>query len=387
MTEITAPVGIVGAGPIGLTMALALARAGVPSAVFDAGHQHCVGSRAIALHRSALATWRPLGITEAILAEGVAWRVRRTFHRERELHTLEIPPPGEDGLPVWINLPQSRLEELLIEAVEASGVVALCWGHRVTGYRQTDFGAELTVEAAEGWTARVPCDYVVAADGANSTMRRLTLQPFPGQSCSDRFLITDIRAEPDWPAEPHFHFDHPTHPGSTLLIHPQPRGVWRVDWRLHKALDPAVVPTWTRSKLDQLLGTVPYEIVWSSVYQFQQRLLPQLSHGRVFFAGDAAHLCAPFGARGLNSGIADVACLAPRLARVISGDMSPAVLRSYGINRMPALIRDQHDVITTMRFMAPQTWADRARQRAILAMAQRWEFARPWVNSGRMYRS
>lgn len=381
--------GIVGAGPVGLTLALELARRGVPSTVLDAGERGCVGSRAIALHRSALTTWEPLGVTSFIVGGGVAWRVRRTFYREAEVHTLILPEPAPGELPLWTNYPQSALETLLLDAAEASELIELCWRCRVVGLGVDDASVTLAVDTGDPSLRTCNFRYVVAADGCRSTMREAMRLPFPGASYPDQFLITDVRAAVDWPAEPRFHFDHPCHPGSTVLIHPQPSNIWRVDWQLGRGIDPEVIDTLARVKLDQLFGSIPYRLVWSSVYRFHQRLLPQLHYPttrpRVFFAGDAAHLVAPFGARGLNSGIADVACLAPRLARVITGDMSPEILRSYTTQRIPALLRDQRDVTATMRFMTPQNRVDRARQRTVLHLATRWPRARGWINSGRMY--
>lgn len=212
-------------------------------------------------------------------------------------------------------------------------------------------------------------------------MRKVMGLDFPGHTYPDRFAILDIRAGVDWERQPCMHFGHPSNPASTTLIHPQPDGLWRVDWHLSTPGNPIPLD----QRLDILLGGKPYNIVWSSEYRFHQRLLSQLSYGRVLFAGDAAHLVTPFGARGLNSGIQDAAALAPRLASVIRGGFDPAVLRGYDRQRMPSLLRDQEITRATMQFMAPQTPAERVRQRAILTAAARWEFARPWVNSGTMY--
>jgi 2-polyprenyl-6-methoxyphenol hydroxylase-like FAD-dependent oxidoreductase len=385
MTKITTPVGIVGAGPVGLTLALDLAHRGVASTVLDAGHHEPTGSRAFALHRSALATWQPLRITAAILSEGIAWCRRRTYYQQQLLHTLELAPPELGALPTWINLPQSRLEELLIAAVSVSGLVDLRWRHRVVNFAQSDTSASLLASTDTGVAEPLHFQYVVAADGAHSTMRRLIGLPFPGRSYPDQLLITDIHAGVDWLAEPRIFFDHPAYPGAVLSVHPQPAGVWRIERQLHRNSEPGLIASLGRSQLDALFGDVAYEVVWSSVYRFEQRLLPQLEHGRILFAGDAAHLCAPFGARGLNAGIADVACLAPRLARVVSGDMAPGVLRSYTPRRMPALTRDQHESIAALRLLAPQTSYGRGRRKAILALAERWEFAQPWVHGGKMY--
>jgi 3-(3-hydroxy-phenyl)propionate hydroxylase len=376
-----APVIVVGAGPVGLTAALLIADAGVDCLVVTQDATHCEGSRAIALHHSALQVWSQLGLAGPMMTAGVVWQTRSTYYRDRLLHVLELPPAN--GYPWWINLPQSELESLLATAARAHPRIDLREGSTVIGCEQNDRRVRLTVATHDNYCGTYEADYVVAADGAKSTLRQLCDLDFPGYSFADRFAILDIRADLLLPRQPRMIFDHPANPGRTTLIHPQPHGIWRVDFHLgHPArFDPVTVD----HRLVQLLDYRTHQVVWSSTYRFHQRLLPQLRHGRIFFAGDAAHLVAPFGARGLNSGIQDAACLAPRLTQAIKRAQTAGVLASYHTQRWPSLLRDQTATSTTMRFMAPQTAADRWRQRAVLQMACYWPAARKWVDSGRMY--
>jgi 3-(3-hydroxy-phenyl)propionate hydroxylase len=374
---------IVGAGPVGLTLALELARHGVECTVLTDRAAAPEGSRAIALHHSALTVWNRLGITGAILSAGLVWHIRRTFHGERELHRLELPEPVPGSLPLYVNLPQHHLETLLLAAAHAHPRIDIRSGHLVTSCRQHDAGVELTARTSAGCYPRFAARYAVACDGAGSLMRRVLGVSFPGRTYSDRFLIFDIRAQTGWEPQPRFYFDHPTNRGSTTLIHPQPHGIWRVDWQVGH-----YTPT-NADDLEQRLMVLvegrPVEVVWSSTYRFHQRLLPTLRHGRVFFAGDAAHLVAPFGARGLNSGIQDASCLAGVLRHAMTSRGPAPWLDAYDQQRMPSLIADQQITCATMRFMAPQTTTDRLRQRTILRLADHCQFARAWVDSGRMY--
>jgi 3-(3-hydroxy-phenyl)propionate hydroxylase len=379
------PVIVVGGGPTGLTAALELAYHGQASIVLDAGRQRGDGSRAIALHRTALAVWERLGCAEPMMARGVAWRARRTFYRERELYAQLMPEPSSGDLPTFLNLQQYSTEDYLIRRVGSVPSVDLRWEHRVVGVAQDAAGVTLEVETPDG-PVRLHGRYVLACDGARSSMRKLLGLDFPGTTHHDRFLIADIRADLPLPPEPRFFFDHPTNPGSTILIHPQPGGVWRIDWQLSSAADVAAerAPETLAHRIRGLLGEVPYELVWLSDYRFHQRLLDRLRHGRIFFLGDAAHLVAPFGARGLNSAVHDVGNLGWKLAWVLRGEAPETLLDTYHTERWPALRHDQVVTDATMRFMAPRTTPQRLRRNAILRLSTVSKAARRWVDSGKM---
>jgi 3-(3-hydroxy-phenyl)propionate hydroxylase len=208
---------------------------------------------------------------------------------------------------MFLNLQQYHTEDCLIAAVMSAPAIDLRWEHRVVWTTQDGSGAVVGVETPGG-LQRLRGSYILACDGARSSMRKLLGLGFPGTTYPDRFLIADVRAELAAPKEPRFFFDHPTNPGSTILIHPQPDNVWRIDWQLGSDVGIAAecIPAAVRGRIVALIGDVPYELVWLSSYRFHQRQLDRLRHGRVFFLGDAAHLMAPFGARGSNSAIHDV---------------------------------------------------------------------------------
>jgi 3-(3-hydroxy-phenyl)propionate hydroxylase len=381
----TRPVIVIGGGPTGLTAALELAHHGVPVVILDAGRPRRDGSRALAIHRTALAVWEKLGCADAMLADGIAWRARRTFYRSRELHAQLMPAPGPGDLPTFLNLPQFQLEECLVARVHEVPETELQWEHRVVGLTQ-DSGGVTVDTVTPGGPVQYRGSYVLACDGARSAARKMLGLEFPGTTYADRFLIADIRADLPFPPEPRFFFDHPTNPGSTILVHPQPDGVWRIDWQLRGSVDAASdrEPEALDRRIRGVIGDVPYELVWLSDYRFHQRLLDRLRHGRVFFLGDAAHLVAPFGARGMNGAIHDVENLGWKLAAVLHREAPAALLDTYHAERWPAQHHNQLVTGATMRFMAPRTPAQRARRTATLWLSTWWRAARRWVDSGKM---
>ena len=187
--------------------------------------------------------------------------------------------------------------------------------------------------------------------------------------------------------ERHFHLDPPWNPGRQVLIHPQPDGVWRIDWQVPPETDADVERA--NGGLDRRIREVigaetPYELVWLTAYRFSQRLADAFRVGRVFLAGDAAHVMSPFGARGLNSGVADAENLAWKLAWVLRGDAAPSLLDTYEAERKPVARENLAVTDATMRFLAPHGPVRRAWRNLVLRLAPRSAWFRRRVNSGRL---
>ncbi len=380
-----APVLIVGAGPTGMTAALELAHFGVPSILLDEDHVLSEGSRAIAYSADTLAAWERLGALGPMLAKGVAWSVRHTYFRDRWLFDQSFPLPGDGFLPRFFNLQQYYVERFLLDRIEQTPLIEVHWDHRVVGCHEDGGALTLQVSTPQG-EQEISGSYVLACDGARSSMRKLLDLPFPGVTHQDHFLIADVKVDLNAPPEPRFYFDHYTNPGQTTLIHPQPDGVWRMDWQVGADVDIAVErdPGRMDQRIRPLIGDLPYEIVWLTDYRFHQRLLEQFRHGRVFFLGDAAHLVAPFGARGMNSAVADVENLGWKLAFVLKHGAPDALLDTYQAERWPAQNLNQKVTNTTMLFMSPPDWRRRALRNLILRLSGFYPPARRWVDSGKM---
>jgi 2-polyprenyl-6-methoxyphenol hydroxylase-like FAD-dependent oxidoreductase len=165
------PVLIAGAGPVGVTTALLLARFGVPAVVLEAeAGPDQVGSKAICMQRDVLDVLDRVGVAEAMVAEGTTWTVGRTYYRDRELFTTSFPDPGGVGPPPWINISQCSTEAHLLARAAASPLVALRWSHRVVGLSARPGGVEVQVAGPSGeetlWGS-----HLVGADGAHSSVR------------------------------------------------------------------------------------------------------------------------------------------------------------------------------------------------------------------------
>jgi pentachlorophenol monooxygenase/3-(3-hydroxy-phenyl)propionate hydroxylase len=376
-------VAVIGAGPVGLTLAGRLAQQGVQVALYDAASAHvAAGSRALCMQRETLEIWDRLGIGQRVADRGVQWRIARTYFRGRELFSVTLPGATDDHFPPFVNISQTEVEELLIARLAELGIVPH-WDHELTGLSQDEEG--VTLSFANGVTATA--GYAVGSDGAHSAVRHAIGVGFVGHTFEDRFLITDVHARLPFPAERRFFFDPPWNPGRQVLIHPQPDDVWRIDWQVAPETDAEAERDTGRldARIRAVIGPdAPYELVWQTLYRFSQRVADRFREGRVFLAGDAAHVMSPFGARGLNSGAADAENLAWKLAAVLRGAAGDALLESYDAERRPAALENLAVTDATMRFMAPHGPWRRLWRNLVLRLSARSGWFRRRVNSGRL---
>jgi 3-(3-hydroxy-phenyl)propionate hydroxylase len=380
------PVVIVGAGPIGLALAIDLAQAGVASVVLDDNNVVSVGSRAICWSKRSLEILDRLGIGQRCLDKGVTWKLGRTFHRDREVWNFDLLPEAGHRMPAFVNLQQYYVEEYLVDrAMEFPGLIDLRWKNRVTAITQ-DGGVTVTVETPDG-AYDLCADWLVACDGARSPVRGMLGLDFDGELFEERFLIADIEMAADFPSERWFWFEPPFHPGQSALLHKQPDNIYRIDLQLGWDADPEAErqPDRIIPRIEKVVGHRDFRLDWASVYSFQCRRLARFVHDRVIFAGDSAHVVSPFGARGGNGGLQDVDALGWRLAAVVRGG-DKAMLFAYDRERRHGADENILNSSRTTRFMSPGPGAERLFRDAALALAGRAAFARPLVNSGRLSR-
>jgi 3-(3-hydroxy-phenyl)propionate hydroxylase len=376
-----ASVAVLGNGPVGQSAALLLARWGVSVVVLDQRpRREATGSKSIVQQRDVLDIWDAVGAGRRIAKEGLTWTTARTFYRDHELFSQTFPDAGRSEFPPFVNISQTRTEQILDERIAAEPLIDVRWDHRVTGLDQDSEG--VTVSCGQ---RTIRAAYVLAcAGGHGDDIRRLLGVSFEGATFDDRFLICDIRTDlPGWADERRFYFDPPWNPGRQVLIHPCPGSTFRIDWQVPPDYD-------EESEVDRdariraIIGDRPYEVVWSSVYRFQSRVVDRMRAGRVLLAGDLAHLYAPFGARGLNSGVQDAENAAWKLAFVLNGWAGDDLLDSYHDERHAAALENLDVTNTTMRFLVPQSDAEREHRLSTLEAAGADPAARAAVDSGRL---
>lgn len=384
------PVVVVGAGPVGLSLAIDLAQRGQRVVLLDNDHRLSTGSRAICFAKRTLEIWDRLGVGDPMCAKGVEWNVGKVFNGHDLLYRFDLlPEPGHER-PAFINLQQYYAEAYLaLRAAELPGI-DIRWRNTVVGCEQTEDGVRLAVDTPDG-RYTLQADYVAACDGSRSPMRALLGEESKGRIFRDRFLIADVRMAADFPAERWFWFDPPFHPNQSVLLHRQPDGVWRIDFQLGWDADPEAEkqPERIKPRVDAMMQaalgrTVPFELEWASVYTFACLRMEKFVHGRVFFAGDSAHGVSPFGARGANSGVQDADNLGWKLDLVLRGAAPRALLASYGPEREYAADENILNSTRATDFITPKSAISRLFRDATLALAKDHPFARRIVNSGRL---
>jgi len=379
-----APVIVVGAGPIGLVAALGLAQQGVPCAVVTAERQVSEGSRAIVFTRRSMEILQQAGVADAVVARGLAWRHGNSIYRGQRVFRMEAPWSEDDRFAPMTNLQQPWLEQMLLDAIARQPLVEMRWGHKLTALTTNDaHGATLVFDTADGLYEQ-RADWVVAADGARSVLRSLCGLKLEGAAYEGRFVIADIRIRLPLPTERLAFFDPDWNRGNTVLMHREPDDIWRVDYQLPPDESPeqALAPQALKSRIDAQLamighGGLPWELDWSSVYSARALTLPDYVHGRIVFAGDAAHLLPIFGVRGANTGFQDAQNLAWKLALVQRGLAGPGLLASYSQERVAAAREIVEEAGKSTRFMTPPTRGYRLLRDAVLSLSLTHAFVRP----------
>ncbi|HMM90904.1 FAD-dependent monooxygenase [Bradyrhizobium sp.] len=383
------PALIVGAGPIGMTAALVLARYGIRSVLIDRKDTFNDGSRAICIARPSMHILERVGAVAPFIEKSLGWHFGRSYYRGEQIFRLEMPqPPGEKYLPMY-NLQQQYIEKYLHDAVAASDLIDMRWQSELSDIEPRTDGVSVRVASPEG-DYRLDADYVLAADGARSPVRSMLGLRLKGDNYEGRYVIADIRMDHDFPTERRAFFEPAGNPGGTVLIHKQPDDIWRVDYQLREgeSEQEAMREDNIRARVGAILSDIghtgPWELEWWSVYSANTLCLDDYRHGRVFFIGDAAHIVPIFGVRGLNNGLADAENIGWKLALVLHGEADERLLDSYSPERRGATLDVFANATKSTRFMTPPTRGWRLAREAALSLSLKHAFPRGLANPRQM---
>ena len=384
------PVVIVGAGPVGLSLAIDLAQRQVPVVLLESSDCLSVGSRALCFAKRTLEIFDRLGCGDRMVNKGVSWNLGKVFFKEEQVFSFDLLPEPGHANPAFVNLQQYYVEGYLAERAAELPLIDMRWKNEIVGVEQHDDHAMLTINTPDG-PYQLEAEYVAACDGSRSAMRRLIGQESKGRTFRDRFLIADVKMSHHAPAERWFWFDPVFHPNQSVLLHRQPDGVWRIDFQLGWDADPEEEkkPENILPRVKALLAHSPMKdaditLEWASVYTFACLRMDKFRHGRVIFAGDSAHGVSPFGARGANSGVQDAENLAWKLKAVLSGQAPDALLDTYAQEREYAADENIRNSTRATDFITPKSDISRLFRDAVLELSKTQPFARTLVNSGRL---
>jgi 2-polyprenyl-6-methoxyphenol hydroxylase-like FAD-dependent oxidoreductase len=322
---------IVGAGPTGLMLAGDLAAAGVPVKILERRAEESNLTRAFALHARSLELLDMRGLADELVPQGFPLPEVRAHLGRRDI-VFDIRHP-DSRFPYTLVVRQARTEALLEKRARGLGV-EIVHGAEVTGLRQDADGVTVTVNGGREERAA----YVVGCDGAHSTVRRLLGVPFSGRTYDTRILLADARFERDLPraVNPFVGRD------GVVLLPPYGDGWYRATiWdrtRQGVPLDEPVDIEEVRDSVRRIAGDDLdlAELGWSTRFLSERRQARRYRVGRVFLAGDAAHVHSPLGAMGMSTGIQDAANLSWKLTAAVRGWAPAWLLDSYHTERHPA---------------------------------------------------
>jgi 2-polyprenyl-6-methoxyphenol hydroxylase-like FAD-dependent oxidoreductase len=348
LPETTCDVLIAGAGPTGLFLASELARHGVRPRLIDKSPEPSRYSKALGIHARTLELFRQVGLVEPFLAQGLRAGGISQYSGRSLLLKLDTAGVDDTPYPFTLVLEQSKTEALLIDHLARQGIVPER-PLELVGLTQDADGVTATLQRGDGSPETVRARYLVGCEGAHSVARHALGLPFEGAPYPIVFALADVTVHGNLPLDRVMAFHHPDGPA---LVFPLPGSAGRVrlvfDVTLHPPAQQGEIEhgplaskippptledvrrlTQERIGKDVTVGTEE----WLSHFRIHIRQVPRYREGRVFLAGDAAHIHSPAGGQGMNTGLQDASNLAWKLALTLQGKATPALLDSYSSER------------------------------------------------------
>jgi 3-(3-hydroxy-phenyl)propionate hydroxylase len=380
------PVVVAGAGLTGMVLALDLARRGQRVTLLERGDGVVRGSRTITYAPTTLEIFCTLGCGQRILGEAFCWSTGTEFLGDTKLRSVTHAAAAPERFTGYRSLPQPLVHEVLLAQVKDSALIDLRLECEVADVANEAEGGVRVRAMHAGTDVELRCDYLVAADGAHSAIRKQLGLRLHGDR-GETFLGCDLDTAEPLATDRTVWYDPPFADGRSALLLKYGERKYRLDVHLpggeRQSLDERAVRDVVRGAFGP---TLEYRLDYWTTYQFCCQMLSEFQHGSVFFIGDAAHLVPPFGARGGNSGVADAFNLSWKLAGVLQGRYARDLLLTYGTEMQEAARQNLHEAGKTMRFLVPATPLDRAIRNAALGLCRRDPLALRIVNSGSMSR-
>ena len=380
---------VIGAGPVGLTSALALRSKGHAVTLIEADPEgrDRPGSRAIFIHKETLKLLEQIqpGLGMQVASQGLVWPTKRTYWRNRQVFVRHYPAPKPGTLPPFSSLPQVKIEQMLLDACKKADV-EFAWNTPVSKVETTSDGVTVTTESGQVWTAK----YLIGADGSHSAVRHALGIPMEGSRSKNSYIVVDVTEDEDHPLplERVFYYDHPG-VGRDVLFVPFVGG-WRVDLQCREDdnLDGYSGMEGVRQWLPKVMDAKYVDrITWVSTYQFLQVLARNFTdqNRRVLLVGEAAHLFAPFGARGMNSGVADAVAATNAIDTALAttdANTAHAAIEEFARVRRSAAEYNRDAAKQALAHVQKRSPVMQVKRNLAALIAPYWERAGVWLDSG-----